>query len=352
MRLPLELVLAHAALTSALAPAAFLTLEANQTAAEAQWTTSMMRSVEDALAEAHGLEEELAMQVQAPKSNAIVGSSLLREATIKSGMWPSARHHYRHSLMKLDLDVTLGCRLVLLLSDPATLDASHLCLWESEQSRDGTTDDAQLPNGAYGLARLRASQPTQARLERDQAETAFAAKHYEGNASEGFYPTTWQWLTAHRPKRRHLATDPETNAVRTKTPPSGNSSNSSSNTTRGASSSSVLTLDGLAASKTYAVFRAGTVQRGKRLYDDILATQARTIPGAVAAASLHDPVLGKLLWLVVWRSEKERDEGERMLASVLNVSNALEPMLAEPLGTERWPEAAIFWRSTTADGEE
>ena len=55
-------------------------------------------------------------------------------------------------------------------------------------------------------------------------------------------------------------------------------------------------------------------------------------------------MVGKLLWLVLWRSEKARDEGERMLASVLNVSSVLAPMLAEPLGTEKWPEAAIFWR--------
>ena len=346
----------------AAAPTAFLQLgpPANATGATAEgvWMDSMMKSVEGALVEAHELEEELTIKPR-DSSVYVTGSSLLREATIKAGLLRSAQHHLRHTLLKLDFEAT-GCRIVMLLNDPATSDASHLCIWhedtlqlpESEESygaSDGASRAAdakmqqqqQQPNGADAFARLRASRPVQAWLSRDVAEAAFAARFYDGTASEGFFPTQWQWLTTRAPQRRHLAG----------TPSSQQNASSTNSSRGGGGGGSVFALEGLAASKTYVVFRGGALQRGKRLFDEILAPQARTIPGSVAAASLHDPVLNKLLWLVLWRSEKARDEGERMLASVLNVSNALAPMLAEPLGMEQYPDASIFWQASDARRE-
>ena len=363
-------------------PTAFFQLSPSNN--ESEWMSSMMERVEGALVEAHELETELEFRPHSSSSD-LIGSSLLREATIKQGMLPGARNQYRHHLLKLDMEAS-GCELVMLLDDAATLDTSHLCIWRDTDAEarpsngiaDAVADaDTPMPNGEDAFARLRASRPAEQWLARDDAEAAFAAKYYDGSASEGFFPTRWQWLTAHPPRRRHAemanatsggggsSSSSNASSSRSRSAASGGGDgggNGDGGSERGApnqgggaqrphpaESSPVLVLDGLAASKTYAVFRAGALSRGKRLFDDILAQQSRMIPGAVAAASLHDPVLHKLLWLVLWRNEKARDDGERLLAGVLNVSSALAPMLAEPLGTERWPEACVFFRTSTGE---
>ena len=328
----------------------------------------MMHRVEGALVEAHELESELV--IKPSHDYDLIGSSLLREATIKPGMLAGAKNQYRHHLLRLDMEAS-GCELVILLSDPATLDTSHLCIWRDDDAEARPSDaisdaDTPMPNGEDAFARLRASRPAEQWLARDDAEAAFAAKYYDGSASDGFYPTHWQWLTAQPPHRRLVRAANATTGVgggasssdggisssgssgsgssgsgSSGSGGSGSGSGSSSGSSSRGMDGSVLVLDGLAASKTYAVFRSGTLGRGKRLFDDILAQQSRMIPGAVAAASLHDPVLNKLLWLVLWRSERARNEGERMLAGVLNVSSALAPMLAEPLGNEGPPRGSV-----------
>lgn len=335
----------------------------------------MMRSIHDALVEADELETSL-MPKRSKSPALVAGSSLLREVTIKPGLHDVALSDFRHGVLRVEIEAG-GCGLVLLMNDPSSLDASFLCLWPQQT---GATVPPQLetglesgvrsasagspprpkPNGADGFAALRASRPAHSWDARDAVLATFASRYYDGGASEGFYPTAWRWLM-HQPAARvsrrlgSLAAHPGSahRAENLTQAAAGGGVNVSAavaaaaDGTRSIGSGShvgLLALEGLAASKTMGVFKPGELGRGVHLLGEILAPQARDIPGAVAAATLHDPALNKLLWVVLWRSERERDVGEGLLNSVLNVSRALAPLLAEPLATERWPEAAVFWK--------
>lgn len=292
---------------------------------EQSWVNEMLRNVQESLVEAHDLEASLK-----PKTGnrTLSGSSLLREFAVKD--IAPAMASWRRSVLRSELEGSTSCTLAVLIADPASLDLSSLCLWGNVQSDTGV--EASKPNGADSFSLLRSSHPAAAWAARDAVQAEFAARFHDGSANEGYYPTTWHWLA------RNPAASASTRRLLQQ-----QSANSSRSGSSGGSSAGVLAVEGLVATKTMCVFEPGAMNRGVRLFSELYAPQARSVPGAVAAVALHDPALNKVLWLMLWRSDRERDAGERMLANVLNVSRVLEPVLAEPLSTERWPNASIYW---------
>ena len=307
-------LLIEAALSMSLAPQPIL--EKNVTDA---WMANMAREVHSALVEAEQLETTMVTRAH---PGSVQGGALLREATVKPGLMDSALDVFRGSLLPLEFG--LGCRIALVLGDAGSRDTSYMCLWTDGAER---ADGASQPNGADTYEQLRSSQPRAAWTARDEAHARFAARFHEGEANEGFYPSRWHWLGE--------SGRPGGGAI-----PLG-----------AAGEAPVGALDGLVATKMMGLFHHGSLERGRHLFCDLLAPQLRSIPGAVAAASLHDPALDKLLMLMLWRSAADRIRGEAIVERAINVSGTLGPLLTEPLLVEAWPDAAVFWAARAGPAE-
>jgi hypothetical protein len=317
------------------------------------WMANMAAQVHDALLQAEQLEAAAAVSPTAPAAAAARGGALVREATMKAGELQTGLDRYVASLLPLDFHA--GCSISLALDDPSTLDVAFMCVWlEDELARNGTE-----PNGADMYERLRASRPPHTWERIDRAHTTFAAEYYDGTANTGFYPARWAWLTAGEPSRdaRRLSLAPPGRSTNASAPAAGRAPAASANGTHAAlpraspaanasradDARGVYAIDGLAVTRLMGLFSAGEVGKGCDLFEGLVMPQLRSIPGIVAAASLHDEALQKLLALVVWSGADEQVKGEAMLAEVLNVSVALAPYLREPLISERWPDATLFW---------
>ena len=334
----------------------------NRSASE-EWMGNMQRAVHDALVEAQDLEARALAPFQAARPGLVPGlirgNALVVEATIREGALPSALLHFQRQLLGTEFEA--GCRIGILLDDPSVLDVSFVCLWvEDRPSGVSGARGSARANGIDAYQRLRAAHSPHAWALHNAARESFAAKYYSGGASEGFYPAKWFWLArapAARSARRLEAVaaltshDTANGAPRHDLPPyhdghTGASSDARSTSTVGGGSAggaAVLAVEGLVATKVMGVFEVGQVEKGVRLFDELLVPQLRSIPGIVAASSLHDVALSKLMMLMVWRSVDDLRRGERLLSSVLNMSAALQPVLREPLLTEHWPDAALFW---------
>lgn len=101
----------------------------------------------------------------------------------------------------------------------------------------------------------------------------------------------------------------------------------------------VLGLQGLICYKIIALFKPGELERGRGSVTEALLPQLAPLPAAVAATSLHDTELQKLLVLILASAPLNLTS----LANAVQQSKALAPLLSEPLVTEVFTDAAIYW---------
>lgn len=106
-----------------------------------------------------------------------------------------------------------------------------------------------------------------------------------------------------------------------------------------AASPPVLGMQGLVCYKIIALFKQGGLEQGRASLLDALLPEVAPLPDAVAATALHDTELQKMLVLVLAKTPLNMS---RLAASVQS-SQQLGPLLSEPLVTETYADAAIYW---------
>ena len=106
-----------------------------------------------------------------------------------------------------------------------------------------------------------------------------------------------------------------------------------------AASPPVLGMQGLVCYKIIALFKQGGLEQGRASLLDALLPEVAPLPEAVAATALHDTELQKMLVLVLAKTPLNMS---RLAASVQS-SQQLGPLLSEPLVTETYADAAIYW---------
>jgi len=101
----------------------------------------------------------------------------------------------------------------------------------------------------------------------------------------------------------------------------------------------VLGMQSLVCYKLIALFKPGELEQGRKAMAEALLPEVISLPGAVAATALHDDELQKLLWLVLSRTPFNLTR----LAEVAQQNQVLAPLLSEPLVTEVFTDASIYW---------
>jgi hypothetical protein len=101
----------------------------------------------------------------------------------------------------------------------------------------------------------------------------------------------------------------------------------------------VLGLQGLTCYKLIALFKQNSLEPGRKALTAALLPGLLPLQDAVAATALHDAELQKMLVLVLARAPLNMSA----LAESVQQSATLAPLLSEPLVTEVYSDAAIYW---------